>query len=1127
MYAGTDLSFSSRRPHGLVRAILFAVSVLALFFSVAPVWAQSVPTSLLVPGNAVVTGFSGVVLPAQLASGVNPAGWTFIDLNGPSLRVVDLQRMSGAPNAQLVDAPKPFTIPAALIGQVFAVALDNSVPPNIYAAATSAYGLPIVRPNNEGRLTHSRIGLPGTSFMPGLWGGAAPGGGPGSIWKIDGVSGVVSLFADVTLNGVPNSGPALGGLAFDPDSNSLFVADRETGLIHRFNMDGREIGRFDHGLQARAAVGLPSIAFDPSQRLDITDRKFDSTQPATWNYAAPERRIFGLGIRAGRLYYAVADGLQIWSVAVLRDGFTDPVLEINVPPGSAPSEISKITFDDQGRMILGERPIPSGANDFGSLTQQNSGRILRYAIADVVPGVPRAWQRIPDDYAIGMPPTFRNGNGGVAVGFDYDRFGHIDRGSCGGFTWSTGEQLRSSTDRGLAARLNQSGPTNVDGLQGNFSWTIRPQNAPPLRSYFIDFDDRFTDAAARGHMGDIAIWRVCGPALRGGWMLPTWFFWNEGGGKAPPPPKLSCPVDQQKPGFQCCPKGTSPGANGVCEPWCPNGKMDSQSQNICGLGFDNATYDPNNIGKLKCIGGSQPNPAKGILGCTNKSPVLNAAACQAGWSKQNIPNVGTVCAPTQEQLQCGPNQQVSSIDNKCHTICLGGTAWPTRQCCAAGSAVTPTGQCCPAGATVDSKTGKCSRTRTECPVGSKPDPTTGVCTPPIGKCPAGTTPDPQTGACAKLTNDCLPGYSADPQTGECKKLPPKFDCGPGQKSSDGSCCPSGQSAGPAGLCKLTICISPGKQVGGKCCSPDDLKPGGACAIALCGSDGGPAGASNACCDKNKIFTDKSGRTACCATRLVNGQCQPVGGTPVLPGCSPGSTDPNCCASGYKWAGSSCCLASQLTSKGQCCPAGQSPSGADKSQCQPSLGGGIPPFGNGGGTSTGTGLQCCASGLIPTASGACCAASQVTSSGICCPAGQVPDPKNRRTCVTTTQCTPRETQVNGACCLQSKVYVDGSGAKQCCPQDVNQATGKCGPVPGIKAFCAPGFSQMPDGSCCANNLIANNGKTCAAAGRPKPISPLPKFNPTAPQQNVPAAPRPGLRAVPGVRCTVVRGQTICR
>ena len=89
-------------------------------------------------------------------------------------------------------------------------------------------------------LLHVRRGSPQTRFMPGLWGTDAAGGGPGSIWKIDGVSEAVTLFANVTLDDAPNSGPALGGLAFDPVSNSLLVADRETGMIHSFGMNGME-----------------------------------------------------------------------------------------------------------------------------------------------------------------------------------------------------------------------------------------------------------------------------------------------------------------------------------------------------------------------------------------------------------------------------------------------------------------------------------------------------------------------------------------------------------------------------------------------------------------------------------------------------------------------------------------------------------------------------------------------------------------------------------------------------------------------------------------------------------------------------------------------------------------------
>ena len=102
-------------------------------------------------------------------------------------------------------------------------------------------------------------------------------------------------------------------------------------------------------------------------------------KPATWNYAAPERRIFGLAVHQSRLYYAVADSLQIWSVGLQPDGTfgNDAVIELAVPPSTGPTEISKITFDEQGRMFLAERPAPTGAFDFEALAVPEFGRVRR------------------------------------------------------------------------------------------------------------------------------------------------------------------------------------------------------------------------------------------------------------------------------------------------------------------------------------------------------------------------------------------------------------------------------------------------------------------------------------------------------------------------------------------------------------------------------------------------------------------------------------------------------------------------------------------------------------------------------------------------------------------------------
>jgi hypothetical protein len=367
----------------------FALTALAILIaaSVSVVEASAQGPVILAPGNAIVTGFSGAPPPSQIAPGQDPGDLTFIDPAGPSAQVFSLQSPGAPPVAQVIPAPPSFAATAAQVGQVFGVALDDATPPNMYVAASSAYGLPIVVPGQGGAPARAHQGAPGASFMAGLFGPAAQGGGPGSIWRIDGVSGAVSLFANVMLNGAPNSGPALGGLAFDSTFNSLLVADRQTGMIHRFNLSGTEIGRYDHGVQGLAAAGQPPAPYTPSP-LDITNPQFSSDNPATWHYAPPQRLIFGLGVQAGRLYYAVAAGFQIWSVSLASNGSFagDARIEVQVPPALGATEISKIVFDDSGDMILAERAAPTGDYELMAVAQPGIGRVLRYAPAPGAPG---------------------------------------------------------------------------------------------------------------------------------------------------------------------------------------------------------------------------------------------------------------------------------------------------------------------------------------------------------------------------------------------------------------------------------------------------------------------------------------------------------------------------------------------------------------------------------------------------------------------------------------------------------------------------------------------------------------------------------------------------------------------
>jgi hypothetical protein len=85
----------------------------------------------------------------------------------------------------------------------------------------------------------------------------------------------------------------------------------------------------------------------------------------------------------------------------------------------------------------------------------------------------------------------------------------------------TGEDLRESADATLWARLSRSGPLPITGLQGVGAWQSRPRNAPPLDSYFVSYADGPPDGAARGHMGHIAILRLCEAAIHAGAAPPA------------------------------------------------------------------------------------------------------------------------------------------------------------------------------------------------------------------------------------------------------------------------------------------------------------------------------------------------------------------------------------------------------------------------------------------------------------------------------------------------------------------------------------------------------------------------------------------------------------------------------
>ncbi len=260
---------------------LTSVLTLAITLSaVSTAHAQKPP--IVQRGDAVVTGFSGTTQPGpDLPPDVHPLDRTYLDVEGVTARIFDLTRLGGAPQGQLADAPVKFSLKARDIGHVFGIAFDGDGKdgtPNIYLTATSIHGLQLVMPNADGKPQRVMTGRPGAQWMNGLF-GTAKGGGPGTVWKVNGATGEVSRFANITNGDLENSGAGLGSIAFDPRSRQLYVSDLETGLVWRLGLDGRAVDSYDHGSMGRESAGLPIAAYNPAYRTDRTVDSFNTEIP--------------------------------------------------------------------------------------------------------------------------------------------------------------------------------------------------------------------------------------------------------------------------------------------------------------------------------------------------------------------------------------------------------------------------------------------------------------------------------------------------------------------------------------------------------------------------------------------------------------------------------------------------------------------------------------------------------------------------------------------------------------------------------------------------------------------------------------------------------------------------------
>ncbi len=236
------------------------------------------------------------------------------------------------------------------LGQIFGITLDDSVPPNIYVAASSTYGI---------WFTSSG------AFALGMYGPLKAGG----VYQIDGTTGQVCNYAQL-----PNSGPALGNIAYDRVHQQFFVSNLENGVIYRIPKISKPcsslvpaVSTFDHGLNRHvSSSALPPLADDG---LTVNPQS-PNTQSGFTHGAG--------GSGASRcstasFYYSVwntdergpvpgeSTHNEIWSVALLPNGDFDTstvTLEQTVPflnNRTYSNPVSDIAFSSKNRMLLAER----------------------------------------------------------------------------------------------------------------------------------------------------------------------------------------------------------------------------------------------------------------------------------------------------------------------------------------------------------------------------------------------------------------------------------------------------------------------------------------------------------------------------------------------------------------------------------------------------------------------------------------------------------------------------------------------------------------------------------------------------------------------------------------------------
>jgi hypothetical protein len=337
----------------------------------------------------------------------------------------------------------------ANLGTVFGAAIDKLQ--NVYLSASSVYSATVFGPAGAGGIYRISPFL----FTP----------VPIVTTNSNPASNTVGTFT------LPNTGPALGDLAYDLANHQLFVTNFEDGRIYRIAADGHPMG-----------VGKVLSAYDP----------FAADNGAA-GWSPKGERIWGVGVFGNKVFFSrwkedynagtSSDFNEIWSVALLSNGefsgtlsggyFTgNEQFEFNLPDltgNNFSCPISDIAFAQNGDMLLAERtmiydpPIPYA----------HASRLLRYPFPYASSAV------VPTGFGF-----FQNNSAG-GTDWGYGGFDNLLNQpiECDSFIWASGDALL----------------TGLYGLEG-----VSVSNTSPSNGYYVDLNANLLDTSKTG-VGDVEV----------------------------------------------------------------------------------------------------------------------------------------------------------------------------------------------------------------------------------------------------------------------------------------------------------------------------------------------------------------------------------------------------------------------------------------------------------------------------------------------------------------------------------------------------------------------------------------------------------------------------------------------